>query len=144
MSRIRQMRKLSQTVDMLVNQLIFGKKAIKANKSKSVAPKYNDHEINQIDLLTCCFTLTEDIDIRRALTEEQERRSITEQWVMPNYQSEQLSELIQSVLDELQKISPSKAKEVKKNFKENNHKTGIGLVPINMSRDLLAFVHNVT
>ncbi|KAA6392088.1 MAG: hypothetical protein EZS28_012388 [Streblomastix strix] len=144
-----QMRKLDETVQMIVNQQIFGKKAIQVNQSINKSQSHQQQSIPSTincsnDLITCLDSTSEQINLIKLLSEKQEGRSLSERWIMPNYQSEQLSELVQSVINELEQNSPSKAKEVNNKFRYNNQLQGSGQVPLNLSRDLLAFAHNVT
>ncbi|KAA6403087.1 MAG: hypothetical protein EZS28_001380 [Streblomastix strix] len=143
-SRIYNMRKLNETVQMFVNQEIFGKKAIKVNQIKKPIPIKVDQTITSSDLLSWCFKIQQDIDLTTEVEQEQEDRSFIERWIMPNYESEQISDLIQSVFEELEEKCPNKANEMKKLLKKDNQQERSGLVSLNLSRDLLSFVHNVT
>ncbi|KAA6389588.1 MAG: hypothetical protein EZS28_014884 [Streblomastix strix] len=139
------MRKFDETVRSLIDSQLFGKKAMKINRIQRFSqnqPKDDTYQIN--DVLSWCFKVSGSIDMTTALAQEEERRSVTEQWIMPNFQSAQFNDIIQIVLDELNKISPSKATQAKKIFKQESCKTGTGMVPLYLTRDLIAYAHNIT
>ncbi|KAA6361867.1 MAG: hypothetical protein EZS28_042606 [Streblomastix strix] len=48
------------------------------------------------------------------------------------------------IVSEVKKICPSKSRQVYKQLMKQDGKTGKGLVPLNLSGDVLGFAHNVT
>ncbi|KAA6323117.1 MAG: hypothetical protein EZS28_054352, partial [Streblomastix strix] len=138
------LKKLDETVRMFVDQQMFGRN-VNPSQRVDINNKRQDEDIQDLnEVLQWCFAISEEIDITVALEDVQRYRIVFEQWMMPNFQSIEFNEIVQSILNELEQISPSKATEVKKIFEEQDRKQGIGIISLNVSSDLLGYAHNMT
>ncbi|KAA6402808.1 MAG: hypothetical protein EZS28_001663 [Streblomastix strix] len=163
--RERSKKKLEESIQSFVYDQIFGKKGTcKYGNEYSILDEDEQQDNNASDLLSWCFQVSDNINMIPALTEEEERRVTHEVWKMPNFESEVFSEVKESVINELQELTPIKANSADIAFQartrtegkriegkriegkriEGKRIEGTGAMPLNLSRDVLSFANNVS
>ncbi|KAA6372053.1 MAG: hypothetical protein EZS28_032420, partial [Streblomastix strix] len=155
--RERSKKKLEESIKSFVYDQIFGKKGTcKYGNEYSILDEddYEQKDNNESDILSWCFQVSDNINLISALTEEEEHRVTHEVWKMPNFESEVFSEVKESVINELQQLTPIKANSAEIAFQartrtegkhiEGKRIEGTGAMPLNLSRDVLSFANNVS
>ncbi|KAA6340665.1 MAG: hypothetical protein EZS28_052519, partial [Streblomastix strix] len=139
-----QILKMNDTVRMFVDQQIFGKD-VGVTPAIDIDSRNTGEDLEEYsEVLQWCFIVPEDLDIDFAIDLVRRYRIECEQWQMPDFQSPELKQIVDPVLDELQRLSPIKAREALNVFGDEDRKQGVGALSLSLSCDLLSFANNMS
>ncbi|KAA6385222.1 MAG: hypothetical protein EZS28_019250 [Streblomastix strix] len=96
------------------------------------------------DILGWCFQVSQRIDIQQAMEEEGERRAEHECWKIHDFKSEIFNGVKEDIINEMQKLTPQKANEAQKVFDTLKPKEGKGKVLLNLSKNLIVRINNLS